>query len=113
MGRSVTWPDLATAALGAVLGYVARLSLESWKSKVTTSERLQDLRRVECVRMLTSSERVVQFELPPGVEEKAKADLADADSTLQLLGPSPLTVAASALAVSARAAYGIASPPGS
>ncbi len=103
---NVTWSEVAptvTAVLVVALGYATQLLLEKGRRRAAAVEQLQDLRRIECVRMLTSSERVVQIELPPGVDERAKADLADADSTLQLLGPSALTDAARTLATSARA----------
>jgi hypothetical protein len=52
--------------------------------------------------MLTSSLRVIQFEPPPGVGEAGRADLADADLALELLGPPQLARAAHLLAESAR-----------
>jgi hypothetical protein len=113
-GDTMIWSDIAppvTAVIVVALGYATQLKLEKGRRKSAASEDLKVLRRVECVRMLTAAERVVQLELPSvEVEVKAKADLADGDLTLQLLGPSHLAEAASALAVSARAAYGIKTP---
>lgn len=102
---SASWSDIAptaTAVIVVALGYASQLFLERGRRKAAASEHLQGLRRAECVRMLNASDRVIQVRLLTGVEE-ALAELADADSTLQLLGPAALTAAAHVLADSARA----------
>src|ERR1700724_639224 len=67
-------------------------------------ERLDDLRRIECVRLINSAERLVASwprELTDddrAVVGSARAGLEDADDTLQLLGPESLARASSDLA---------------
>ena len=72
---------------------------EERKDRRQTRERLNDLRRAECIKLLASAMQLIAW--PP--EMQAIPDLNNAEAALLILGDSTLANAAHALAKAARA----------